>query len=253
VFGRCLNSATCNFHWDGPARKRDAQIDDYCMNFTSCTPCITQDRCGWCSNNVIYNDGSIGRNCAGFNKDGGKKPFVCTGTFSSDMCTTEPKTYECEPRSKKCILSPPGAGTDKKTCDLFCSRPLPPADNVTPVALQGTWRGLQIHRGYETDEFTAVFGQTNAVISKNGVALIAGDTQSVEDQIWINTEKGKIMGKWQIAYGPETSLIGLAFGPIGGPLPFDYAEAMTQPGYSEFWFMSCLFGKQDAGVCLFDH
>jgi len=252
-FGRCLNAATCTFHWDGPSKKRADNENDYCMNFSTCSPCISQLTCGWCSNYVVYNDGTVGRNCAGFNPNGGKKPFVCSGTFSSDSCKVDPKTYECEPKSKKCIVSQPGAGTDLKTCEAFCSRPLPPANNVTPIALQGSWRGLQIHKGYIVDEFSALFGDTNVAISKDGTTLIAGDVQSVEDQIWINTQQGVLKGRWQIAYGPENSLIGVAFGSLNGPVPVDFGESMTRSGYSEFFFMSCSPQKLDSGVCLFDH
>jgi len=253
VFGKCLNSATCNFHWDGPAKRRTIQVEDFCMNFTTCEPCIAQPTCGWCSNDVVYLDGTRGKNCAGFNPDSSKKPFLCSGSFSSNDCVTAPKTYECEPRSKTCVESRPGFGFDFATCNATCNRPLPPAQNVTPIALQGEWRGIQIQNGYTVGEFKATFGQTNAVISKDSTVLIGGDVQSVEDQIWIQTEKGLLKGRWQIVNGPETKIIGLAFGIPGGEVPFDFGEAMTKEGYSEFFFLSCLPQKYEAGICVFDH
>jgi len=223
------------------------------MNFTTCAPCIQQPTCGWCSTNVIYVDGTVGKNCAGFNPDSSKKPFVCNGAFSSDNCPIAPTTYECEPRSRRCIESRPGFGVDFQTCNTTCNRPLPPAQNITPPALQGFWRGLQIQRGYVVAEFTALFGSTNAQIARDNNILIAGDVQSVEDQVWIATERGLLKGKWQIGNGPATRSIGLAFGLPGGEVPFDFGEAMTREGYSEFWFSACLNQKEQMGICLFDH
>jgi len=51
----------------------------------------------------------------------------------------------------------------------------------------------------------------------------------------------------------QKPLIGLAFGIPGGPVPFDFAEAMNNPGYSEFFFVSCLPSKLSDGTCSFDH
>lgn len=52
--------------------------------------------------------------------------------------------------------------------------------------------------------------------------------------------------------GPETKQIGLALGSPGGPVPFDFGEAMITPGMTEYWFQSCLPQKESASICLWD-
>jgi len=263
VFAKCLNAATCTFHWDGsaPGPKRSISsgastlaIIDQCSNYsTSCKDCLGQPFCGWCSNEVMYKDGSQGRNCAGYNADRSKNPFVCVGEFSTTICPVAPKSYDCDDKTKKCKQVPGGGRySDLNVCNTQCSQPPPPPNNVTPIDLQGFWRGLQIQDGYQVGEFKALFSATNAQISNsNGTVLIAGDVQSLNDQIWINTERGVLKGIWQNANGPVTKIAGIAFGIMGKEAPKDFAVAMQTKGMSEFVFVSCLPSKITDGICVF--
>jgi len=132
--------------------------------------------CGWCSVNVYYGENQ-GKQCAGWNIDKTKDPFICPGTYSTVDCTPPPPpptpppapTYLCNGTSRTCFevksnihfhlsflishQTTPGHGTSKFVCEQTCGvHPIP--SNSTPGELRGVWRGIQIHKNYTKGEWT---------------------------------------------------------------------------------------------------
>jgi len=119
----------------------------------------------------------------------------------------------------------------------------------------GTWRGLQINKGYIVGEWKAVFTLDNVTITRPDGDKFVGKVTSVSNYITIIPTSGPFLGKniqtlWQITFGPATKLLTWAWGVPGGSAPSSYDSAMTETNNAEFVFASCLQGKE--GVCNFD-
>lgn len=87
---------------------------DTCSQFTSCQTCAGINGCGWCSEPVVYSDGTTGANCA---SPSTSEPFQCNGLYSTDQCL---QGYICDQASGACRLAGPGQGTDFNTCNAAC-------------------------------------------------------------------------------------------------------------------------------------
>lgn len=94
-----------------------AQATDHCNAFDNCAACVASTFCGWCSTPVVYQDGSKGYQCAGFNQNG-SNPFVCNGIYSTNTCV---RGYTCNMTTYQCELAAPGAGQSKNDCMSNCS------------------------------------------------------------------------------------------------------------------------------------
>jgi hypothetical protein len=100
LFWKCINEANCDFsqvaeYADSLLSKMKESIAskdsftgivgdvrDDCQVHLTCKECIgdKSNKCGWCSKNVFYKNGTVeGKQCAGHNSDGSKEPFVCNG------------------------------------------------------------------------------------------------------------------------------------------------------------------------------
>lgn len=91
--------------------------DDHCSPYSTCQTCISQPLCGWCSEPVVYPDGHVGTQCAGFNSNG-SQPFMCNGIYSTEQCV---QGYTCDLDNFECKLSAPGTGTSKADCEANCT------------------------------------------------------------------------------------------------------------------------------------
>lgn len=136
VFVRCLSDTYCNFTFDPSSwvsqdyytvesMAAQANITDHCSPYPNCTVCLEQQYCGWCSTPVVYQDGSTGAQCAGFN-DNTTNPFKCFGTYSTEECPGPAPTYLCDNATKTCKEASPGEGTSFYICNQTCGAPPPP-------------------------------------------------------------------------------------------------------------------------------
>ena len=106
---------------------------DPCAAFQDCPDCIKYVGCGWCSTDVIYQDGSKGAHCAG-PKFG--QPFSCLGIYSTEKCI---QGYVCNNQTHACDLAPPGQGVTKAQCEAKCHvTPAPTPPPITAVYLCNT-------------------------------------------------------------------------------------------------------------------
>eukprot|EP01121_Diplochlamys_sp_Union-15-3_P012271 TRINITY_DN364_c0_g2_i1.p1 TRINITY_DN364_c0_g2~~TRINITY_DN364_c0_g2_i1.p1 ORF type:complete len:550 (-),score=69.51 TRINITY_DN364_c0_g2_i1:362-2011(-) len=139
---------------------QDSSVDE-CEKWPNCSICVQQQTCGWCSIPVIYEGGDVGKQCAGWNVDQTKRPFVCPGVYSIIDCSPPPPpptpppapTYLCNETGLHCYQTSPGHGTSFEVCNATCGHPIIPS-NSTPGDLRGVWRGLQIQNGYLSGEWT---------------------------------------------------------------------------------------------------
>lgn len=154
---------------------------DACNSHSSCTDCVGDDSCGWCSVPVVYKDGSPGAQCAGFDQAGSSSKWTCPamykrtdcgdflcdagtfkcreaqpgeiGTLTKSECENECKpvnntVYVCNQQSYTCEEAPPGtAGADSgENCEAKCIAPPPPpplkkCNNETKTCEEGCHKG----------------------------------------------------------------------------------------------------------------
>jgi hypothetical protein len=126
VLSRCGHGAVaCDF--DGVFHSdvlMTALVQDPCNPNKDCSSCIGDKSglCGWCSQNVVYGDGTKGAQCAGFDKTGSPLGWKCSGVFSKSDCAD----YGCDwtdPTKPMCVA---GKGTlSKDSCASGCKAPTP--------------------------------------------------------------------------------------------------------------------------------
>jgi len=288
VFIACLDPLHCKFNveeimkiltTDLPLGKRAVhQISpvDECLKWPNCSICVQQQTCGWCNVPVVYEGNEVGRQCAGWNVDKTKKPFICPGVFSIVDCTPPPPpptpppapTYYCNETGLTCYQTTPGHGTSWEVCNATCGHPIVPS-NSTPGDLRGVWRGLELQYGYVQGEWTLKVpeGLSNvvSVIDPSGNALTANlFTVAGGAQLWLQVLDGPNEGYWlktiwALGFGQETKMFTWAWGPpttdgnsaVGTPGSFN--QAMTSAGYREFFWIACLDEKEKAHICEFNH
>jgi len=294
IFYKCQSEGNCDFSTiskevenliSGLKKRKIEDVDDACEKHPDCVSCIADrsNKCGWCSTNVIYKNGSIiGKQCAGHNEDGSKDPFICNGIYSTVTCefvtttttdttstssTGKPtsststststtgegkKKFECLLNNATCESTTSGTFDFKVDCEQQCQK-----TPFVPIDLVGNWRGLQINKNYIVGEWKAVFTQTNVTVTRpDGDKFSAGVTL-ISNYLTLDIAEGNLKGKqiqtlWNLAFGPETKLFTWAWGVPGGKPPKDFASSMTEENNAEFVFTSCLTNK-DAKVCSFDH
>jgi len=262
-------------------------IDDACAKNMNCPTCIADkgNRCGWCSTNVIYRNGSIvGKQCAGHNGDGSKDPFICNGLYSTETCTPFNSTttststsstasdssgsdasssttttttagkedkWACDSKNITCAKS--SSGFDFKVdCDQQCT-----FNPFVPVELLGTWRGIQINKGYIVGEWKVVFTAEGCTVARPDGEKFTAKVGIVSNFLVLEPTTGPMAGKklqtlWQVTFGVETRLLTWAWGAPGGSAPKDMDSAMIDHDNSEYALTACL-PQADKEVCNFDH
>jgi hypothetical protein len=303
VFWKCLSEGNCDFanlhHLIDQilaSAKRDSgikdSIDDACAKNPTCEICIADkgNRCGWCSTNVIYRNGSIpGKQCAGHNGDGSKDPFICNGLYSTETCapfhtsssttttsdasasasaadasssttattqsssTTSGKMdkWACDSKNVTCTKS--STGFDFKVdCDQQCT-----FNPFVPVELLGTWRGIQINKGYIVGEWKVVFTADGCTVSRPDGDKFTAKVGIVSQYLVLEPTSGPLSGKklqtlWQVLFGVETRLLTWAWGAPSGSAPKDFNSAMVTHDESEYALTACL-PNAEKEVCNFDH
>merc|ERR1712178_43499 len=101
-------------------------ITDPCSPNANCSSCIGDKSglCGWCTQDVVYSDGTKGTQCAGFNRTGKPLGWQCLGVFSKTDCAD----YACDYTDLKAPKCVSGLGTQgKKDCTETCKPPTPQA------------------------------------------------------------------------------------------------------------------------------
>merc|ERR1711871_1254618 len=69
------------------AAHRQLTAVDACNSHTSCKECVADAFCGWCSVPVVYDDGSPGAQCAGFDQQGKPQPpWTCAAMYKRTDC-----------------------------------------------------------------------------------------------------------------------------------------------------------------------
>jgi len=297
VFWKCVNEGqNCDFtQVQGYAdslisqmKRSMGQVEDACSIHPNCKECIgdTVNRCGWCSKNVIYKNGSEeGKQCAGHNGDGTKEPFYCYGTYSTKTCdvfttttassttttsssgsgsgsgsgtgklssTTKGQTkYACDPVTATCKEGSSGEWDKKVDCDNQCK-----SNPFVPIDLQGVWRGLQINKNYIVGEWRAVFTNSNVTVTRPDGEKFVGKCYTVSTYLVVEPQSGPLAGKkistlWQNLMGPVTKYLTWAWGVPGGAPPKNYDSAMVEANNAEFVMAACLPGSRKE-VCNFDH
>jgi len=126
VMSRCgYHSTNCDFSsvFGPPLVFSGADlIHDPCNPHGDCSSCLgdASKLCGWCSEKVVYSDGTPGAQCAGFDKTGTPLGWQCHGKFSKDACSD----FGCDwtdIKNPKCM---PGKGTfSKEDCTQGCKPP----------------------------------------------------------------------------------------------------------------------------------
>jgi len=286
-FWKCVSESNCDFSTiqeiiNNLLHKAPTnEIDDACSIHPDCQSCIDdpENKCGWCSTNVIYKNGSVvGKQCAGHNADSSKDPFYCIGIYSTETCipfstsssssgstgstgstgTTSTSTSTTSPNYKKFQCNSQNITCEKAEkgydhlvdCEQVCrSTPI-------PVDLLGTWRGLQINKNYVIGEWKAVFTADSVTITKPDGDKLTGKVTLVGEYLVVEPNSGplkgkKISGLWNLAFGPETRLLLWAWGVPGGSPPKSFESAMTESNNAEFAMASCVPGK-DKATCNFD-
>lgn len=90
---------------------------DQCAGYMSCSACVRDFLCGWCSEPTVGPNNVTGAQCAGSNPNG-TNPFTCNGIFSTITCR---QGYQCNQNNFTCELAPPGQGVSKAVCDAKCT------------------------------------------------------------------------------------------------------------------------------------
>lgn len=280
---QCL-TPSCKFHLSnavqfGMSRRfklsanAKSEGTDYCSSFgQNCSYCLSHKYCGWCSQNVQYEDGTTGTRCAGFNPDTTKQPFVCMGQYSTEMCLPG---YVCNNDAHQCVPTDPGNGMPLKDCLASCQ---PPAKkfrcnnstgscdedpnggdlglcqaycgvtptNSTPTILVGLWRGLEIRNGYVVGEFDMKF-DTNSVTLYNAQTNAVVFTATVQQQgpiLLLTLTSGPDSGKkmnvlYQFVQDDLLSMATFAFGVPNGLIPATFDESMHTPPETEHVMSKC--------------
>ena len=140
---------------------RRLETADRCNAHSTCTECVADASCGWCSVPVVYADGSPGAQCAGYDAAGHADPkwtcpamykltdcgdylcdegsFTCReagpgemGTLTKDECESQckpvdNKVYTCNHESFTCEVMPDGTpgATSGEVCEQQCKKPPP--------------------------------------------------------------------------------------------------------------------------------
>jgi len=288
VWAKCLSAEHCHFHIFNslvkalPAslakqlnenqifaqEKRDVLQNDPCSVYPDCHTCITApESCGWCSVPVIYNNVTIGKNCAGTNSSISGR-INCTGTFSTEDCTfsttgsTTSSTstsstgttggptnkYICDPATETCKMSENGT-QPLDVCNAQCkSNPF-----VPPNIQNKYWRGLEIDTTYVQGEWRAYFGTTNVTILDPSGKITEGTVSTVEEYLVVKTTSGHTLTTlWQSQPGPASTFLTWAWGALDQGAPQSFGTAMYYAGEREFFFVACQDGKP-ASVCNFSN
>jgi hypothetical protein len=260
----CL-TPTCQFHLSNTGLLGSTgPTDDYCHAYgDNCTYCLSHQFCGWCSQNVQYQDGTTGNQCAGFNPNAPKQPFTCSGSYSTEQCSVG---YQCQNNS--CVLAPPGDGVPLAQCQQSCKAPAPgyrcdnatkqcvpdknggdqnlcasycnvPPHGNTPTILNGTWRGVEIRNGYTVGEFDLIFNATTVTLVANGNIVYSATVQQQGPMLSLTILTGPEAGKvvlvmFQFVSDAIFSMATFAFGEPSGLIPATFDEAMKTNGETEF-------------------
>ena len=154
------------YHPDHPDTRRRLSGADACNAHSSCSECVDDASCGWCSVPVQYADGAPGAQCAGFEGQGDPNggwtcpamykrtdcgDYLCdqdkgecheaqpgeVGTLTQaecqEMCkAVDTNVYVCNQETFTCEKVPDGTagGASNEVCSESCKKPPPPKAKV---------------------------------------------------------------------------------------------------------------------------
>jgi len=180
--------------------EKGPSMTDHCSQFNAnCSQCLSNLYCGWCSENVTYNDGTPGTQCAGFNPNSNSSAFVCEGRYSTIDCTPgykcDTNTYQCEETDpgngfphdvclQVCHPTPAPSQTPQFVCNLTTQQCLPCNQTMCPGSMpqgecdescahakpgpqsstQAFWRGVQIRNDYTYGEYELLLTNVSATM-----------------------------------------------------------------------------------------
>eukprot|EP01130_Rhizamoeba_saxonica_P012547 TRINITY_DN5305_c0_g1_i1.p1 TRINITY_DN5305_c0_g1~~TRINITY_DN5305_c0_g1_i1.p1 ORF type:complete len:610 (-),score=168.92 TRINITY_DN5305_c0_g1_i1:99-1865(-) len=93
---------------------------DPCADIPTCAECVAETYCGWCSTNIIFENGQRGTNCAFQGKDA--TPFFCNGIYQTETCI--PDEYKCNNQTFQCEKVGYGEGDEIDVCLSTCFPPV---------------------------------------------------------------------------------------------------------------------------------
>jgi hypothetical protein len=205
----------------------DATTDACSQYKANCDSCLSHPLCGWCSQDVVYKDGSAGTQCAGFNANGQQNDFTCTGTYVTDKCLPG---FQCNATTQQCVPTQPGEGIPSKAaCDASCkAKPGPPSQ------LLGTWRGIEVSKGYPTGTFIFQISASNWTMITPSASNPAGvvttftaRTMGSEILLEANVNPYTLQGLWASGANDDLQYQVLAFGAKNEAAPASFNAAMT--------------------------
>eukprot|EP01126_Amoeba_proteus_P046751 TRINITY_DN52_c0_g2_i4.p1 TRINITY_DN52_c0_g2~~TRINITY_DN52_c0_g2_i4.p1 ORF type:complete len:439 (-),score=55.55 TRINITY_DN52_c0_g2_i4:758-2074(-) len=186
-----------------------------CGQWPTCAICLQHNLCGWCSTNVIYEDGTLGPHCAGKpenpdNPPPGFKKWICPKDYQNKACYG----YVCDPTNYQCVSSgAPGKGVPLAQCQQTCFPP-------TYICNGTTFQCDQTTPGHGTDKPSCeATCQNNLYICTNDAKCIRAPpgtggspkadclsscrpsnstpTQLIGDYRGLEVSSGYIKGEWQ--------------------------------------------------------
>eukprot|EP01048_Picozoa_sp_COSAG05_P011557 COSAG05_NODE_1097_length_5894_cov_2.299741_1_plen_661_part_00 len=184
--------------------------------------------------------------------------FTCkehdAGTLGFEECNASCKPPEklmkCDTSTFECkeVAEGEEGGIPESVCKQQCIVPPPPSNetNVTPVELEGTWRGIGIQNGYTLGEWDVVFTNVSATFrdSKASVwkaKVTVGGT--LGSDLNLTPETGENAGKaihckFATQQGEVVKRMTLAMGlPGTDAAPTSYEDAMTTAGGFKVLFL----------------
>lgn len=228
----CAGTPECVFTMPSTSQKRVLErqsiraITDPCTAYgANCTYCLSHEYCGWCSTDVIYQNGQTGTQCAGFNPSANESnAFVCNGRYSTFNCTVG---YDCDQATDKCVPDPvSGNGMPLAECQQLC-RPTPPPTPAIPQYIcnittkqcykcnqtfcpgsmpqatceaacvkpkpgpsglvVGLWRGIQIQNSYPLGEYEWLFNSSALTVYKQNQELWSATIVSYGGNVMVFT------------------------------------------------------------------
>jgi len=234
-------------------------VNDPCSKYPDCHTCIAAPEwCGWCSVPVLYNGTIPGKNCAGLNTTITPR-LNCSGTFSTIDCPTTSTAstgttattgnlnkYYCDPITNTCKQAVNGT-LPPDVCHAQCT-----VNPVVPPELENKFfRGLEIDLHYKQGEWRAHFGKTNVTFVSPDGTVIQGNVTTTGQYLSIHLDAQNVYETlWQFAPGPAVDNLSWAWGAKNQPPPASFDQAMSTPGMTEYWFVTCHVGST-ASICDF--
>jgi len=149
-------------------------------------------------------------------------------------CQKKGGDYVCNVELLTCEQTPYGNGTDLASCTADCQV-------HTPAVLVGSWRGVEISKGFTLGEFDVTFTDDNMTLSAPSLSAEYKVRSNGSELTLIDAAGNIRMATYGVAQGPVTMYATIAFGAANSSIPVsDFDTAMSTAGQFELALSSCL-------------